>query len=226
MLDLKVWAVNLDCAGGDLSLLSTSERARIDRLKRPRDRGRSLQAHCAVRRILALQLQVDPRCLEFDVTGTGKPFLVRPAQNLEFNLSHSGRYGLIAVATDRSVGVDIEVERPISDLRELAHRITTGREAKLLGQLPTNRVHSTFFNLWTRKEAVLKALGRGFLIDPREIDVGIGPGRSYVNFDGRIWTVESLVIGSSVRAAAAIEGEIDTPLVLNSFEEPTATDRS
>lgn len=220
MLDLSVWAVNLDCAGGDLNLLSTSERARAGRLKRPRDRRRSLRAHCAVRRILALQLGVDPRCLEFDATTAGKPFLARPAQNLEFNLSHSGRHGLIAVATDRSVGVDIEVRRPISDLRALAHRITTGREAELLRQLPTNKIHSAFFDLWTRKEAMLKALGRGFFIDPREVDVGIGPGRSYVHFDGRIWTVESLAVGSSVRAAAAIEGKIDTPLVLSSFEAP------
>lgn len=44
---------------------------------------------------------------------------------------------------------------------------------------------------------MLKALGRGVFIDPREVEVGVGPGRSYVNFDKRIWTVESLAIGSS-----------------------------
>ncbi len=217
-IDLKVWAVNLDCASGDLSLLSTSERVRAGRLKRPQDRERSLEAHCAIRRILALQLGVDPRYLEFDTTTVGKPFLARPAQNLEFNLSHSGRHGLIAVAKDRSVGVDIEVRRPMSDLLGVALQIATPREAKLLKQLPTSQVHSTFFDLWTRKEAVLKALGRGFFIDPREVEVGIGPGRSYVNFDERIWTVESLTISSSVTAAAAIEGKFDTPLVVSSLE--------
>jgi len=217
-IDLKVWAVNLDCASGDLSLLSTSERVRAGRLKRPQDRERSLEAHCAIRRILALQLGVDPRYLEFDTTAVGKPFLGRPAQQLEFNLSHSGRHGLIAVAKDRSVGVDIEVRRPISDLLGVVLRIATPREAKLLKQLPTSQVHSTLFDLWTRKEAVLKALGQGFLIDPREVEVGIGPGRSYVIFDERIWTVESLAISSSVTAAAAIEGKLDTPLVVSSPE--------
>jgi 4'-phosphopantetheinyl transferase len=214
---LRVWAVDLDCAGGDLSLLSARERARAGRLKRPHEQGRSLQAHCAVRRILALQLGLHPRCLEFDTTAAGKPFLARPAQNLEFNLSHSGRHGLIGVAEDRSVGVDIEVRRPMSDLLEVALRVTTAREAKLLRQLPTDQIHSAFFDLWTRKEALLKALGRGFLIDPREVEVGIGPGRSHVNFDARIWTVASLAIGSGVTAAAAIEGEFDTALVVRSF---------
>jgi 4'-phosphopantetheinyl transferase len=215
---LKIWAVNLDCAGGDLSLLSTSERVRVGRLKRPQDRERSLQAHCAIRRILALQLGCDPRHLEFDTTAVGKPFLARPAQDLQFNLSHSGRHGLIAVAKDRSVGVDIEVRRPISDLLGVALQIATPREAKLLKQLPTGQIHSAFFELWTRKEAVLKALGRGFSIDPRELEVEIGPGRSYVNFDERIWTVESLAISSSVAAAAAIDGELSTPLVVSSAE--------
>jgi 4'-phosphopantetheinyl transferase len=177
-----------------------------------------LEAHCAIRRIIALQLGVDPRHLEFDTTTVGKPFLTRPAQNLQFNLSHSGRHGLIAVAEDRSVGVDIEVRRPVSDLLGVVLQIATSREAKLLKQLSTSQVHSNFLDLWTRKEAVLKALGRGFLIDPREVEVGIGPGRSYVNFDERIWTVESLAINSSVAAAAAIEGKLDTPLVVSSAE--------
>jgi 4'-phosphopantetheinyl transferase len=213
---LGVWAVNLDCAGGDLSLLSPSERARAGRLKRSRDRQRSLQAHCAVRRILALQLRVDPRCLEFVATAAGKPFLARPVQNLEFNLSHSGHHGLIAVAEDRSVGVDIEVQRPISDLLGVVLQVATAREAQLLTKLPTRQAHRAFFDLWTRKEALLKALGRGFLMDPREVEVGMGPGRSYVNLDARIWTVDSLAISPGVRAAAAIEGKFDSPLVVRS----------
>jgi 4'-phosphopantetheinyl transferase len=106
----------------------------------------------------------------------------------------------------------------MSDLLGVALQIATPREAKLMKQLPTSQVHSTFFDLWTRKEAVLKALGRGFSIDPREVEVGIGPGRSYINFDERIWTVESLAISSTVRAAAAVEGKFDTPLVVTSFE--------
>jgi 4'-phosphopantetheinyl transferase len=215
---LKIWAVNLDCADGDLSRLSTSERVRAGRLKRPQGRERLLQAHCAIRRILAPQLGRDPRDLEFETTAFGKPFLTRPAQDLQFNLSHSDRHGLIALAKDRSVGVDIEVWRPISDLLGVALQIATPHEAKLLKRLPTGQAHSTFLDLWTRKEAILKALGRGFTIDPRELEVGIGRGRSYVNFDERIWTVESLAIGSSVAAAAAIDGKLGAPFVVTSAE--------
>jgi 4'-phosphopantetheinyl transferase len=126
---------------------------------------------------------------------------------------------LIAVADDRSVGVDIEVRRPMSDLLEVALQIATPREAKRLKQLPASQVQPSFFDLWSRKEAVLKAMGLGFFVDPREVEVGIGPGRSHVNFEGRIWTVENLAIGSSVTAAAAIEGKFDAPLVVSSLTE-------
>jgi 4'-phosphopantetheinyl transferase len=216
--DQKIWAVNLVCASGDTSLLSASERVGAGRLKRPRDRERSLQAHCAIRRILADELERDPRHLELDTTAVGKPFLARPSQDIQFNLSHSGRHGLIAVAKDRSVSVVIEVRRPISDLFGVALQIATPREAKLLKQPPMNQFHSAFLDLWTRKEAVLKALGQRFFIDPRDVEVGTGPCRSYVNFDDRIWTVESLAISPGVAAAAAIEGELDTPLVVSSHE--------
>jgi 4'-phosphopantetheinyl transferase len=216
---LEVWSVNLDCASGDVCALSRSERARAARLERPRDRVRSLEAYCAVRRILADQLRTNPRCLEFEKTTSGKPFLSTPTKNLRFNLSHSGRHGLIAVAKDRSVGVDIEVLRPVTDLLEVALQIATAQEAKRLRQLPSAKARIAFFGLWTRKEAVLKAMGHGFLIDPREIQVGIGPGRSYVDFDERIWTVESLRIGPNVTAAVSIEGIFDMPAVVRSLSE-------
>jgi 4'-phosphopantetheinyl transferase len=163
-------------------------------------------------------LGVHPGCIEFDTTAAGKPFLARPAQNLEFNLSHSGRHSLIAVAQGRPVGVDIEVRRPISDLFGVAVRVTTAREIKLLGQLPTGQIQASFFDLWTRKEALLKALGQGFLIDPRQIEVGIGPGRSCLNVDARIWTVQTLAVGPGLTAAVAIEGDAGTAPVVRSFE--------
>jgi 4'-phosphopantetheinyl transferase len=173
-----------------------------------------LEAHRSLRRILALELNIDPRYLEFDTTRFGKPVLVGPSRSLEFNLSHSGNHGLFMVAKDRAVGVDIEVRRPVSDLLRVAVQIATPREAKLLEQLPISKLRPCFFCLWTRKEAVLKASGRGFFSDPREVEVGIGPGRTFVNFVGRIWTVESLAISSTVTAAAAVEGKIDTQFLV------------
>jgi 4'-phosphopantetheinyl transferase len=214
---LQVWAADLDYSGGDIGVLSAHERACAGRFKRPDERRRSLEAHCAVRRILALQLCVDPGHLEFDATDAGKPFLTKPAQALQFNLSHSGPHSLIAVAEDRSVGVDIEMSRPMSDILGVAMGIATAQEIDLLRQLPAGEMHSSFFDLWTRKEALLKAIGRGFLVDPRQAEVGIGQGRSYVTFEAGVGTVETLAVSASVRAAVAIDGELTTELAVRPF---------
>jgi 4'-phosphopantetheinyl transferase len=92
--------VDLDCAGGDVDCLSTREHTRAARYTRPDEHRHSLKAHCAVRLILALQLGVDPGYLEFDAIDAGKPFLAKPAEALQFNLSHSSRHSLIAVAKE------------------------------------------------------------------------------------------------------------------------------
>jgi 4'-phosphopantetheinyl transferase len=215
---LQVWTVDLDGAGGDVGFLSAREYARASRLRRPDEHRRSLEAHGAVRRILALQLGVDPGYLEFDVTEAGKPFLTKPADALQFNLSHSGRHSLIAVAEDRAVGVDIETHRAMSDHLGVAMGVATAREIDLLRQLPAGDMHSSFLDLWTRKEALLKAIGRGFLVDPRQVEVGIEQGRRHVTFDARIWTVETLAVGAKVTAAVAIEGEVTTAPVVRRFQ--------
>lgn len=114
----------------------------------------------------------------------------------------------------RSVGVDIEVQRPISDLSGVARQIMTTQEARLWSRSQTR---SAFFDLWSRKEAILKAVGSGLLIDPRELEVGIGQGRKYIKFGGRIWTVASLSINSGVSAALAIEGELESGPIVRSL---------
>jgi len=216
--NLTIWMVNLDRAPGDLGLLSAEEQQRADSLKWSHDRIRYLNAHCALRRILAEELRVIPRFIEFATTALGKPYLIASATNLEFSLSHSGGYGLIAVARGHLVGADIEVQRPMLDLLPVVFQFATTQEAKAFQLLSTSQTRSAFFDLWTRKEALLKALGGGFLIDPREVEVEIGPDRSYVNFAERSWTIESLAIRSGVRAAVAIEGVFETPLVWEQFE--------
>ena len=92
----------------------------------------------------------------------GKPRLSRTLAPLEFNLSHSGQLGLIAATRDRSVGVDVEQVRYLSDLLELADQHFSPQERTGLRSLPPGERGTAFFRCWTRKEAVIKACGGGF----------------------------------------------------------------
>ncbi|HEY6546150.1 MAG TPA: 4'-phosphopantetheinyl transferase superfamily protein [Dokdonella sp.] len=90
----------------------------------------------------------------------GKPFA--PALgDLEFNLSHAGADVLLAFARGQPVGVDLErVDRRVA-LDAIAARHFAPSEARALAGLEPVARRERFLELWTRKEAVLKALGEG-----------------------------------------------------------------
>jgi len=90
----------------------------------------------------------------------GKPYVVDPGFP-QFNLSHAGACVALVFAHGQAVGVDIEsVQRRRSSL-ELARRFFAVEEAQALGALDPALRDAAFVRLWTCKEAVLKALGRG-----------------------------------------------------------------
>lgn len=90
----------------------------------------------------------------------GKPYA--PAcSDLEFNLSHAGRHVLLAFAHGQALGVDLERDERRLSLIEIARRFFAADEADALEGLPITARLPCFLQLWTRKEAVLKALGQG-----------------------------------------------------------------
>ncbi|MEM7571970.1 MAG: 4'-phosphopantetheinyl transferase superfamily protein [Bacteroidota bacterium] len=84
--------------------------------------------------------------------------------NLDFNISHTEELVVCAFCLNDRVGIDIEKEKPIN-LAEF-QRVFTPEEFQLLSKQKDH--HPLFFNLWTRKEAVMKADGRGFHLDPAD----------------------------------------------------------
>ncbi|UXI68414.1 4'-phosphopantetheinyl transferase family protein [Tahibacter amnicola] len=90
----------------------------------------------------------------------GKPTL-RNGGPLHFSLSHSGSLGLIAVAWDTELGVDVEQPGKPRAVAALARRYFTATEADWLARCDESVRQDAFLTLWTAKEAVAKAIGRG-----------------------------------------------------------------
>ena len=106
----------------------------------------------------------------------GKPH-VEEAGFPYFNLSHSGQCIVLAFSRDQELGVDVEresVHRRHSPL-ELAKRFFTLEESSALAMLDESRLNTAFMQLWTCKEAVLKALGHGlsFGLDRLHFRIGV-----------------------------------------------------
>jgi 4'-phosphopantetheinyl transferase len=166
--EVHLWRIELDCAATSVAALkatlSTEELERAARFRSRELCERWTVARGALRCILAKYSQSEPNSLVLRAGPHGKPELVRPADNISFNLSHTSGLALLAVAGSGRVGVDAEVVRPGIEVADLSRRFFAPSEADEILGLPPQAQLAAFFACWTRKEAFVKALGSGLSV--------------------------------------------------------------
>jgi 4'-phosphopantetheinyl transferase len=147
------------------ALLSRDELIRAERFAFEVDRQQYILSHGALRTVLSRYTFIDPRALEFTQGPHGKPMLVQSFSDIRFNLSHSAAIALIAVTRGREVGVDVERVDNTIQFEDIAEHYFEPREVWDLRIAPTGERVGRFFDIWTRKEASLKASGVGIAGD-------------------------------------------------------------
>jgi 4'-phosphopantetheinyl transferase len=155
-----------------LSLLDAGEQARAARFRAPVDRDRFVARRVLLRRVLGNRLGVPAADIELRVTAQGR-LLLDPSWGVDFSTSHDEGLAVIALATGRRVGVDVERVRDLEDALDMAATHMTRREAAGLRSLPPASRSRAFLVLWTRKEAIVKALGAGLAIPLEGIETGV-----------------------------------------------------
>ncbi len=174
---VEIWRVDLRCGDPpDWALLDARERAVADAFVHPEDRERYGRAHCALRRLLANILGVAPAEAPIMVGPSGKPFLADAAKRVTFNLSHTRNTALIAIGCGAAIGVDVEDDDGRADFDEMIDTVFEAATAERLRREEPGRRRLLFLQGWTRKEALAKALGSGFLIDPRRFAAPLDGG--------------------------------------------------
>jgi 4'-phosphopantetheinyl transferase len=168
-----------EALGRALDLLTGEERERTRRFRRAADAASFAAGRVLVRLALADRVGAAPGELVFDTwcelhaSPHGKPRLVAPEAELDFSLSRAGARLLLAIAT-APVGVD--VERRDRDVEAGVARIAFADDER--AELEDAGLDA-FLACWTRKEAVLKALGHGLALDPKSVSVtfldGVAP---------------------------------------------------
>ncbi len=156
------------------AFLTAEEKKRAGRFHFVEDRFRYIVARGCLRYILGMYLNCDPCEVALASNPWSKPFLVEDGgqkSRLRFNLSHSGGMALYGLTLDREIGVDLEEMRPLDDLESMASMVFTPREIEILDSVSTAEKEEIFFRFWTRKEAVIKAVGRGLSIPLARMDV-------------------------------------------------------
>ena len=177
---VHVWAWPLDLpperSAALIATLSPDERERARKFGTEQLRLRFIAGRGGMRVLLAKYLQVAPGRLEFSYTSRGKPALAgAETERLHFNLAHSHELALLAVTRVAAVGVDVEKVRPFADATGIAERFFAAGEIAAFKTLPPGARDTAFFQLWTRKEAWLKATGDGIAESLSKIEVAFLP---------------------------------------------------
>ncbi len=124
------------------------------------DANRFIIRRGILRLLLAEQTDELPHNIRFAVNPWGKLNLVFPQLSLRFNMSDVQEWAVIAMAKEVVVGVDVERKR-ILDYEDIAKTVFSPQEQAHLASCDASVKQETFFSLWTQKEALFKAQGRG-----------------------------------------------------------------
>ncbi|WP_374950230.1 4'-phosphopantetheinyl transferase family protein [Mucilaginibacter sp.] len=136
---------------------TAGEIVRGSKYYRESDRQRFAVSRGALRFILSRYLNIHPSEIEFSQTGEKKPYIANDDTGLQFNLSHSGDWVLLAIAKQH-VGTDIEYLDPDFHFDDIIPEHFSEKEAISIN---TSDKIANFYKFWTRKEAFLKATGQG-----------------------------------------------------------------
>lgn len=193
-------------------VLDAAEQVHAEKMKNDLLRKRYVEVHGRLRNVLAQMLNELPEKISIKKAEHGKPYLPDTPE-LVFNLSHSASTLVIAVGWDCQLGVDIESCKSRISLTGLVDKCFAEEEIAYWNKLPEAQKTLEFYRFWTRKEAFVKATGRG---------IGLGLNRCVINPENQArflrvpadcgqastWYVQDITLGQGVCSALVTDKDI------------------
>lgn len=218
-MEVHVWRASLEQPASVIQnlqkFLAPDEVTRAWQFYFEKDRNHFIVARGLLRVILGRYLNTDPSHLRFCYNSYGKPSLdfIFHQVELSFNLSHSHNLGLYAFAYSRQIGIDVEYMHSNVDYEQLAKHSFSPYENAVFHALPLAIKRQAFFNCWTRKEAYIKARGKGLSLSLDQFDVSLKPNEPARLLNSREdpqeivrWSLQALAPGTDYVGALAVEG--------------------
>ena len=210
---VHVWRISLDQPDDKLDrfrrMLEPDELNRASRFHFEKHRQHFIVARGFLRAVIGRYLEMQPEALRFSYGAYGKPGLASE-HVLRFNLSHSHEVALLAVALDAELGVDVEHIRADFASEEIARRFFSRAEVEVFNALRKEERVAAFFRCWTRKEAYIKAIGKGLSQALDAFDVTLAPDVQPAllraeDDDVSRWWLSNVDVGEGYAGALAVE---------------------
>lgn len=217
-----IFTVNLTSYINNLSkcweYLSIKEKIQANKYYTRSLSNKYIMSHGILRYILSCYLKQYPNKVEFIYNEYGKPFLKN--SNIQFNMSHSHNMVSYIVALNCKVGIDIELHENNLNVQALANLVLTSDESKCLYSTKSQDKLRLFYTLWTKKEALVKAIGQGLSYPINTIKVMESLIDKHILLTNRNnelrqkWYCYELEVPQDYSGAVVIENKIDKVVYL------------
>lgn len=187
--------------------LSADEIRKSEKFRFYKDKAECISSRGFLRKVLASYIKKKPEEIKFEYSSFGKPFIEANAHNLKFNLSHSNGYAMIAITEFDEIGVDLEFMKSFNDLDKVAKDVFTKNELKILAGNASAKIE-LFFKFWTRKESMIKALGKGLLIPLNKVDVSDLDALSYSDSSEHFTKKKNIFFIQDINVPAGFAGAV------------------
>lgn len=166
------WSPPLPAEARFLALLDDIEKGRFEGYRQDIDKRRFLTGRVLAKTVTAERLGMAVEAVRFDATcdDCGKPHGRPrvPGAALMLSISHSGDLIGVAATAGTPVGLDVETATRRADDSLIEYALSPAERAAVSGLSAEARA-AAFFTYWTRKEAVMKATGKGLKIPLQSI---------------------------------------------------------
>lgn len=211
---IHLWIDDLNLSTEEISerklLLSPDELERAMQFRSTIHQERFIASKSSLRLILSHYLLYSAEEIRFSQNEHKKPLLLESNPNrVTFNISHSDNKAVYAIGRDMDIGIDIE-QIQLDDKQAIAKRFFNAQENSALDALPDHERANAFYTIWTRKEAVLKAIGTGLYTPLASFSVSAQPKPEILNLKNEQWYLFSLNLDPAYTAAVASNKPIQT----------------
>lgn len=215
--DIHLWFVQDELEDVDalLACLTPAELQRLERLRVATMRRQFVITRAAIRTVLSGCFpEINAQEWVFSANPWGRPVIVNPEVRgrVSFNIAHTDGLVVIAVSSSGDIGVDVEKTSRTARALALADRYFSAAEATALRALPAALQQRRFIDLWTLKEAYIKACGKGLAIPLRGFSFDFEEEQIQVRFspeqpdDAGRWQFWQLRAGASHQVGLALAG--------------------
>ena len=153
--------------------LSDEERRKADRFRFLHHQKQYIVFHGTFRKLLGGYLGVKEKDMVFESRPHGKPRIQKifNPEDIRFSMSRSSEIGVYAFTLKNEVGVDIEKMRPLPEIDSIVNEYFSDNEKHIYKEVKEKQKEEWFYTVWTRKEALIKAIGLGLYFPLKDADV-------------------------------------------------------